>query len=68
MKKRMTLLFAAVMMALTMSFGSATAAFADPDCTGDPADRPASCHDTGQPGPGNFVDNADGGTAVPNHL
>jgi hypothetical protein len=67
MRKRVTLLFAAIMMALAMSIGAA-AAFADPDCTGNPEDRPASCHDTDQPGPGNFVDNADGGTAVPNHL
>ena len=31
MRKRITLLIAALMMALTMSFGS-VAAFADPDC------------------------------------
>lgn len=68
MRKGATLLFAAVMMALAMSFGGTSATFADPDCTGDPANRPASCHNTGQPGPGNFVDNADGGTAVPNLL
>jgi hypothetical protein len=42
-------------------------ALADPNCTGPLTDRPASCHDTGQPAPANFVDNADGGTAVPNH-
>ena len=68
MRKRVTPLLAAIMMASAISFGGAAVAFADPDCTGNPADQPASCHDTGQPGPGNFVDNADGGTAVPNHL
>jgi hypothetical protein len=32
MKKRITLLVTALMLALTMSFGGAGAAFADPDC------------------------------------
>ena len=32
MRKRISLLIAALMLALTMSFGGATAAFADPDC------------------------------------
>jgi hypothetical protein len=32
MRKRISLLIAALMMALTMSFGGATAAFADPSC------------------------------------
>jgi len=51
-----------------MVVAMAMPAFADPNCTGDPDGRPASCHDTGQPDSANFVDNADGGTAVPNHL
>ena len=33
MRKRISLLIAALMLALTMSFGGAGAAFADPDCT-----------------------------------
>jgi hypothetical protein len=36
MRKRVTLLFAAVMMALTMSFGGAAAAFADQPESGQP--------------------------------
>ena len=32
MRKRISLLIAALMLALTMSFGGAGAAFADPDC------------------------------------
>jgi hypothetical protein len=32
MRKRITLLIAALMLALTMSFGGAGAAFADPNC------------------------------------
>ena len=32
MRKRIALLLTALMLALTMSFGGATAAFADPDC------------------------------------
>ena len=32
MKKRISLLFTAFLVALTMSFGGAGAAFADPDC------------------------------------
>jgi hypothetical protein len=63
MRKRISLLFVALMLALTMSFG-AVAAFAQPNCTGKPSDRPASCLTStkgqeepggGPPGPGNFV-------------
>ena len=61
MRKRITLLVAALMLALTMSFGGV--AFADPNCTGNPEDRPGSCKITekgqgkeaGPPGPGKFV-------------
>ena len=56
------LVMAAMALAMVMP-----AALADPNCTGPLADRPASCHETGQPAPANFVDNPDGGTAVPNH-
>jgi hypothetical protein len=38
-RKRITLLIAVLMMALSMSFGAA-AAFADPNCKGPPTDRP----------------------------
>ena len=64
MRKRITLLFTAVMMALALSFGSVAVAFAAPKCTGPPDERPASCLTStkgqeepggGPPGPGNFV-------------
>ena len=61
MRKRISLLIAALMLALTMSFGAAGAAFAAPDCTG--PDKPGAClaskkgggNTGGPPGPGNFV-------------
>jgi hypothetical protein len=65
MRKRISLLIAALMMALTMSFGVA-AAFADPDCTGPPTDRPGACHEGGKPGPSNFV-GPGGGARQANH-
>ncbi len=65
MRKRITLLIAALMVALTMSFGS-MAAFADPNCTGPPTDRPGSCHEGGKPGPSNFV-GPGGGSRNANH-
>ena len=64
MRKRITLLVAALMLALTMSFG--TVAFADPDCSGPPSDRPGSCHEGGKPGPSNFV-GPGGGSRNANH-
>jgi hypothetical protein len=65
-KRILSILTVALVMA-AMMVAMAMPAFADPDCTGNPDGRPASCHDSGQPGSGNFVDNADGGTAVTNH-
>ena len=62
MRKRIALLVAALMIALTMSFGS-VAAFADPDCA--PPTKP-SCHDGGKPGPSNFV-GPGGGSKKANH-
>ncbi len=52
MRKRITLLIAALLLALTMSFGSA-AAFADPDfgpgnSSKGPNDPGAKCHPPGQ--------------------
>ena len=72
MRKRISLLFAALMMALTMSLGSV--AFADPNCTGPPDDRPGACKitekgqgkETGPPGPGKFV-GPGGGASPANH-
>jgi len=66
--KRILLVMTVALVMAAMAVPMAMPAFADPDCTGDPDSRPASCHDTGQPDSANFVDNADGGTAVPNHL
>ena len=64
MRKRISLLIAAV-VALTMSLGAATA-FADPNCTGPPTDRPGACHEGGKPGPANFV-GPGGGARQANH-
>ena len=53
MRKRISLLIAALMLALTMSFGGAGAAFADPDCTQVPnnkncvVDLPGKSEDSG---------------------
>ena len=74
MRKRISLLITAVMLALALSFGSAAAAFADPNCTGNPAERPGSCKitekgqgkESGPPGPGKFV-GPGGGSNPPNH-
>ena len=64
MRRRIALLFTAVMMALALSFGSVAVVFAAPKCTGPPDERPASCLTStkgqeepggGPPGPGNFV-------------
>ena len=65
MRKRITLLVAALVVTLTMSLGAA-AAFADPNCTGPPTDRPAACHEGGKPGPSNFV-GPGGGARQANH-
>ena len=64
MRKRMTLLIAAVVMALSMALSGV--AFADPNCTGPPTDRPGACHESGKPGPSNFV-GPGGGARQANH-
>jgi hypothetical protein len=64
MRKRISLLVAALVVALTMSLGAA-AASADPNCTGPPTDRPGACHEGGKPGPANFV--GPGGARQANH-
>lgn len=65
MKRIISVLAVLVVMAAMLA-AMAVPAFADPNCTGNPADRPASCHDTGKPGPGNFVAGG-GGALAPNH-
>jgi hypothetical protein len=65
MRKRISLLVAALVVALTMSLGAA-AALADPNCTGPPTDRPGACHEGGKPGPANFV-GPGGGARQANH-
>jgi hypothetical protein len=64
-KRILSILAVALVMAAMMA-AMAMPALADPNCTGNPADRPASCHETGQPGPGNFVAGG-GGSLAPNH-
>ena len=74
MRKRIALLLTALMLALTMSLSGAGAAFADPNCTGPPDDRPGACKitekgqgkETGPPGPGKFV-GPGGGSSPANH-
>jgi len=64
MRKRISLMITAGILALSMSLGGAGAAFADPDCA-PPTKQP--CHDPGgPPGPGNFVGNG-GGSKNANH-
>jgi hypothetical protein len=53
MRKRISLLIAALMMVLTMSFGGATAAFADPSCD-QVGDSNKNCV---KQGPGKSADN-----------
>ena len=65
MKRIIMVLTVALVMA-AMVLAMAMPVFADPNCTGNPADRPASCHETGQPGPSNFVAGG-GGALEPNH-
>ena len=61
--RRISLLLATALLAVTMMVATAAPAFADPDCTGPPGDRPGACKITdkgqgkepGPPGPGKFV-------------
>jgi len=64
--RRILLVLAAALVMAAMLAAMTMPAFADPDCTGNPDGRPASCHDTGKPGPGNFVAGG-GGALAPNH-
>ena len=65
MKRILSILTVALVMA-AMVVAMALPAFADPDCTGPIDERPGACHETGQPGPGNFVAGG-GGALAPNH-
>ena len=66
MRKRIILLVVALMMALSMALGTVGSAFADPNCTGPPSERPGACHEGGKPGPANFV-GPGGGARQANH-
>jgi len=65
MRRILTVLAVALVMTMLL-VAMAMPAFADPDCTGPKSDRPGSCHETGQPGPSNFVAGG-GGALAPNH-
>ena len=65
MQRLLTVLVVTLVMAALM-VAMAVPAFADPNCTGLTADRPGSCHETGQSGPSNFVAGG-GGALAPNH-
>ncbi len=63
MKRILTVLVAMLIMAAMMAVTAGTV-FADPNCTGPPGERPASCLTStkgnespggGPPGPGNFT-------------
>ena len=64
--KRILMVMTVALVMAAMVLAMAMPVFADPNCTGNPADRPASCHETGQPGPSNFVAGG-GGALAPNH-
>jgi hypothetical protein len=64
--QRILMVLAVALVMAAMLVAMAMSAFADPNCTGNPGGRPASCHDTGQPGPSNFVAGG-GGALAPNH-
>ena len=68
MVKRIFLMLTVLALLLTaMAITGVGAAFADPNCTGPPSDRPGACHEPGgPPGPGNFV-GPGGGSLKANH-
>ena len=73
MKRILTMLALVALLVVALSL-SALSAFADPDCTGPPGDRPGACKITekgqskepGPPGPGKFV-GPGGGSHPANH-
>jgi hypothetical protein len=64
--KRILMVLTVALVMAAMMAAMAMPVFADPNCTGPKADRPASCHETGKPGPSNFVAGG-GGARAPNH-
>jgi hypothetical protein len=64
--KRIILVLTVALVLAAIVVAMAMPAFADPNCTGPKADRPGSCHETGEPGPSNFVAGG-GGALAPNH-
>jgi hypothetical protein len=74
MKRMLTVIALAIIVTSIMAITASTV-FADPNCTGPPGDRPASCLTStrgneepggGPPRPGNFV-GPGGGSHTPNH-
>ena len=73
MKRIIMMLALTALLVVALSL-SALSAFADPDCTGPPGDRPGACKITekgqgkepGPPGPGKFV-GPGGGSHPANH-
>ena len=67
MKRILLMLALAALVVTAMAIAGMGAAFADPNCTGPPSDRPGACHEPGgPPGPGNFV-GPGGGALHANH-
>jgi hypothetical protein len=67
MKRIIMMLTVAALVVTAMAIAGAGAAFADPNCTGPPSERPGACHAPGgPPGPGNFV-GPGGGALNANH-
>ena len=73
--KRILLVMSVALVLVAMIVATAATVFADPNCTGPPGDRPASCLTStkgneepggGPPDPGNFV-GPGGGSNQPNH-
>jgi hypothetical protein len=74
MIKRIVMMLALTALLVVALSLSALSAFADPNCTGPPGDRPGACKITdkgqgkepGPPGPGKFVGPGGGGDGGPN--
>jgi hypothetical protein len=64
-KRIFLMLMVAAFLVLALS-ATAGPGIADPDCTGSPGGRPSACHDSGRPGPANFV-GPGGGARQANH-
>jgi len=64
--KRILMVLTVALVMAAMMAAMAMPVYADTICIGPKADRPASCHETGKPGPSNFVAGG-GGSLAPNH-